>query len=213
MAKGIIFDMDGVLFDTEVLYEKFWILAATKLGYNMTLDDVASIRSTDAKIAKETLKARIGSDFDYENTKALRIKLMKEYTDREGVIIKDGVVIALEYLKSKGYKIALATTSNQNRATDFLKKGKIYSYFDFLMTGDMVSNCKPHPEIYLKAAEGLVLNPTECYAVEDSYNGIRSAYKAGCKVIMVPDRDVVTDECKEKCDAILTKIDEIINIL
>lgn len=212
-VKGAIFDMDGVLFDTEKLYERFWIEAARQLGYEMSLDDVVAIRSTDAKIAKRTLRQRICEDFDYDSVRALRVRLMKEFTDANGVEVMTGVFELFDYLKSQNIKISLATTSNMKRATDYLTKSGLIDYFDYLMTGDLVENSKPHPEIYQKAAEGLGLDPCDCIAVEDSYNGVRSAYNAGCQVIMVPDRDAPTQEMQDKCVLIAENLNEVIKYL
>lgn len=210
VMKGFIFDMDGVLFDTEKLYERFWCEAAEELGFVMNVEDVAAIRSTDAKLARKILKQRCGSDFDYDGVKGLRIRLMHEYTQKHGVEQKPGVRDFLVLLKGKNYKIALATTSNKKRATEFLMQGKLFDFFDWIVSGDLVTKGKPDPEIYLKAAEGLGLNPAECYAVEDSYNGVRSAHAAGCKVIMVPDRDVPDAEMREKTIQIAASLDKIV---
>lgn len=211
--KGAIFDMDGVLFDTEKLYERFWIEAANKLGYEMSLLDVVAIRSTDAKIAKMTLRKRICADFDYDSVRALRVKLMKEFTDANSVEVMPGIFELFDYLKSQNIKIALATTSNMKRATDYLTRSGLIDYFDYLMTGDLVKNSKPNPEIYQKASAGLGLEPYECIAVEDSYNGVRSAYNAGCQVIMVPDRDAPTPEMYEKCIHIVDSAMKIVDLV
>lgn len=196
--KGVIFDMDGVLFDTEKLYEKFWCLAASELGFSMQVEDVAAIRSTDARLAKKILQERIGAEFPYEKVKELRIQRMHEYTSTYGVECKEGVVEFLDFLKTKGYLLAVATTSNMKRTMEFLESSGLALYFDYLMTGDRVTQCKPSPEIYQKAARGLHLSPSECYAIEDSYNGVRSAFNAGCNTIMIPDRDPVIPEMMEK---------------
>lgn len=211
--KAFIFDMDGVIFDTEKLYEYFWIEAAKFYGYAMTLNDVSAIRSTDSKIAKETLQIRICDDFDYEAVKQKRIELMYEYTTQHGVELKPGVMELFYELKEKQYKIALATTSNFKRTMDFLDMWNLAGFFDCIITGDTVANCKPDPEIYLKAANELNIEPSECYAVEDSYNGVRSAYNAGCRVVMVLDRDTETDEMKKKTQKIVSSLYELVSFI
>lgn len=210
MIKGVIFDMDGVLFDTEKLYERFWIEAASLHGFTMTPEDVASVRSTDSNLARKTLKQRLGEEFDYDAIKKLRISLMQEFTRTSGIEVMEGVLELLGFLKRSGLSIALATTSNRQRAEEFLKQGRISEYFDFIMSGDMVVQCKPAPEIYEKAAKGLGFSCEDCIAVEDSYNGVRSAYAAGCQVIMVPDRDVPDEEMAKKCRVIVDNCREII---
>ncbi len=211
MIKGVIFDMDGVLFDTEKLYERFWIEAASLYGFTMTAEDVASVRSTDSNLARKILKQRMGEDFDYDAIKKLRISLMQDFTRSQGIEVMEGVTNLLDYLKKNGISIALATTSNRQRAEEFLKQGRIREYFDFVMSGDMVVRCKPDPEIYEKAVKGLGFSSADCcIAVEDSYNGVRSAYAAGCNVIMVPDRDVPNEEMREKCRSIVDNCRQII---
>ncbi|MCM1468500.1 MAG: HAD-IA family hydrolase, partial [Alistipes sp.] len=125
----------------------------------------------------------------------------------------EGVPGLLDYLKKNGVFIALATVSNRKRAEEFLRQGEISAYFDHIVSGDMVTKSKPDPQIYEKAAEGLGLSCSDCIAVEDSYNGVRSAYAAGCRVIMVPDRDVPDEEMREKCYRIVENCARIIEIL
>ncbi len=210
MIKGVIFDMDGVLFDTEKLYERFWIEAASRYGFTMTAEDVASVRSTDAKLACKILKQRLGGTFDYDAVKKLRIRLMQDFTRSNGIEVMEGVYELLAYLKKHDIRAALATVSNRQRAEEFLKQGGISQYFDFIVAGDMVVNAKPDPEIYQKAAKGLGLPCESCIAVEDSYNGVRSAFRAGCRVIMVPDRDVPDEEMRKSCYRIVDHCAEII---
>lgn len=206
--RGAIFDMDGVLFDTEVLYERFWCEAARQFGFNMTSEHVAAIRSTDSKIAAEILKKMFGADFDYYEVRELRKKLMNDYIDLNGIRIKQGVLKTLRYLKyKKNFRIALATTSNNNRAEKYLAMSGIRDYFDALVCSDMISNGKPDPMIYETAAKEIGLKPIECIAFEDSFNGVRSAYRAGCNTYMVPDRDLPDEEMHLKTKAILNSVD------
>lgn len=213
MIKGVIFDMDGVLFDTEKLYERFWIEAASQYGFIMTVEDVASVRSTDANLARKILKERLGETFDYDAVKKLRISLMQEFTRLNGIEVMEGVRELLDYLKKHGILTALATVSNRQRAEEFLGQGGIAQYFDYIVAGDMVKNAKPDPEIYQKAAKGLGLPCESCIAVEDSYNGVRSAFRAGCRVIMVPDRDVPDEEMQKSCYQIVENCAKIIEYI
>lgn len=201
--------MDGVLFDTEVLYERFWCEAARRFGFDMTPKHVAAIRSTDSKIAEQITKRLLGAEFDYYAVRQLRKELMAEYVDREGIRVKEGVKEILDYFRAEGMKIALATTSNRKRAEKYLRLAGFFEYFDVLICADMVERGKPDPMIYETAAESLGLKPEECYAFEDSYNGVRSAFAAGCHTVMVPDRDAADGEMREKAE-VLDRIDDII---
>lgn len=208
--KGVIFDMDGVLFDTEVLYERFWCEAARQFGFVMTPEHVAAIRSTDSKVAEQITKKMLGQEFDYYAIRELRKKLMGEYVDREGIQVKPGVKDTLEFFQSRGMKIALATTSNKKRAEKYLTLAGVRNYFHELVCGDMIERGKPDPMIYEIAARRIGLLPGECYAFEDSHNGVRSAYRAGCHTIMVLDRDLADEEMREKSEMVLRQMDEII---
>lgn len=196
--QGVIFDMDGVLFDTEVLYERFWCEAARRFGFHMTPEHVAAIRSTDSHLAAQITKRLLGNDFDYAAVRNLRKKLMQDYIEKNGITVKPGVRETLQYFRAAGYKIALATTSNQGRAERYLALTGLRQYFDVLICGDMISRGKPDPMIYETAAQALSLRPEQCMAFEDSYNGVRSAFTAGCKVCMVPDRDMPDEEMRQK---------------
>lgn len=206
--KAAIFDMDGVLFDTEKLYERFWIEAARISGFDMTKDDVSSIRSTDQNTAQRIIKGRLGDAFDYISIRKLRQKLMADYIDNVGIEVKPGVRSTLELLRVNNIKIGLATTSNEKRAKHYLKLGGIYDYFDAVISSDMISRGKPDPMIYLTAAMALNTDTKECIAFEDSYNGVRSAYGAGCHVVMVIDRDMPDAEMREKTEAVTESFDE-----
>ena len=173
--------------DTERLLQKFWCQSANELGYPMTPEHVLSIRSMSAKYAIPHLKKLLGDDFDYHAVRNHRIELMNEYIQKNGIDKKPGLDELLNYLKTTDLKIGVATSTDMKRTKIYLESINIYDYFDKIVCGDMIKNSKPDPDIYLKAASELELNPNECIALEDSPNGILSAYRAGCIPIMIPD--------------------------
>lgn len=185
--NGAIFDMDGLMLDTEKLLVRFWKESASEYGYNMTDENVFGIRSLSRKYSVPLLKSIFGEDFPFNEIRNRRIVLMNDYIDRYGFEVKKGLFELLDYLRSSNYKIAVATATDRERAELYLKKIDAYDYFDAVICGDMVKNGKPEPDIYLTASEELRLSAEECVAFEDSPNGIKSAYSAGCKVIMIPD--------------------------
>jgi HAD superfamily hydrolase (TIGR01509 family) len=187
MIKGAIFDMDGLMLDTEKLLVKFWIQAAKEFGYNMTMENVLEIRSLSRKYSIPKLRGIFGEKFEFEQIRSRRIELMNSYINENGFEIKKGLFELLEHLKNNSYKIAVATATDFERASMYLKQANAFEYFDKIVCGNMVENGKPEPDIYLAAAKELNLEPQECAALEDSPNGIKSAYSAGCKVIMIPD--------------------------
>ena len=185
--SGVIFDMDGLMLDTEKLLTRFWCEAAAFYGFEMTTQHVLGIRSLAAKYAEPHLKGIFGESFDYRAVRAKRIELMNAYIENNGIEKKQGLDELLESLSERGIKLAVATATDRSRTQMYLEKAGVIRYFDEIITGDMIQNGKPDPDIYITAAKQLGLACGECIALEDSPNGIRSAYDAGCKPIMIPD--------------------------
>lgn len=185
--RGAAFDMDGLLIDTEKLYLRFWKEAAAQFGYDMRDEHVFAIRSMARKYSIPKLKSFFGEDFPTEEVRQRRTDLMNEYISQNGIETKKGLFEMLEFLRENGIKAAVATATPRERTLMYLDNIKAAGYFDAVICGDMVTSGKPDPEIYLTAAAELGLPPEECAAFEDSPNGIRSAYAAGCKAVMIPD--------------------------
>ncbi len=188
MIQGVIFDMDGLMLDTEKLLAKYWMQAAREAGFPMELSHVLGIRSLAAIYAKPKLQGIFGEDFDYEAIRSRRRELTAAHIAAHGIEKKPGLDELLAYLKTHGYRIAVATATDRERTMTYLEQVGVAGYFDAFVCGDMVKQGKPNPEIYLTAAAALALPPDACMALEDSPNGIRSAHAAGCKAVMVPDQ-------------------------
>lgn len=211
--KGIIFDMDGLMIDTEKLLHKYWVQAANEFGYPMKIEHVLQIRSLAAKFAIPKLKAMLGEDFDYYKVRARRMELMNQHVEQYGLEKKKGLDELLDYAKKNGYAMAVATATDEERTERYLKSIKKYSYFDEIVCGPMVANGKPEPDIYLEAAKRLQLPVKQCMALEDSPNGILSAYRAGCIPVMVPDLDQPSEETKEMLYGLVSDLTQVIPIL
>lgn len=206
--KGAVFDMDGVLVDTEKLYVRFWIASAADFGYRMTEENVLSIRSLARKFADVKLKSIFGADFPCMQVREHRTELLDAFIEKNGVEPKKGLFDALEYLCSRKIKTAVATATPTERAVKMLNRIGVLTYFDSVVGGDMVQNGKPEPDIYLKAASELTLPPENCAAFEDSPNGIKSAYSAGCRAVMIPDLTPPDEEIMPMISAVYTSLDE-----
>lgn len=189
IINAVIFDMDGVILDSEKVYIRFWCEAGKACGYPFEKKHALAIRSMARPYAIEKLKSFFGEDFDYDLVRNKRIELMGKYVDEYGLEKKPYSDYILKYLKDKGYKTALATATPSERAKKYLKRVELLDYFDEIVSAHMVKRGKPAPDIYEYAAEKLGFKPENCMAVEDSPNGARSAISAGCVTVIVPDMD------------------------
>lgn len=194
--KGVIFDMDGVLLDTEKLYVRFWCEAGRACGYPYEEKHALATRSLAREFAIQRLEGFFGEGFEYDKVRSKRIELMDAYIKENGVDMKPYADEILGWLRDEGYKVALATATPPGRAREYLSGVGLLGYFDKIVCASMVKRGKPEPDIYLRASAELGLKPDECIAVEDSPNGAISAYRAGCKTVMVPDRDEPDEETR-----------------
>lgn len=210
LVKGVIFDMDGLMIDTEKLLKRFWCQAANEFGYPMKEEHVLSIRSLAAKYAIPKLKGYFGEDFDYNTVRSRRMELMNQYIEQHGVEKKKGLDELIVYLKKENIKMAVATATDEVRTKKYLESIGIYHLFDRIVCATMVENGKPAPDIYQKAAELLQLSPENCMALEDSPNGILSAFCAGCIPVMVPDLD---EPNRETLDILYKKVEDLEKVI
>ena len=206
--KGAIFDMDGLMIDTEKLYVKFWIQSAKDFGYDMKPEHVYAIRSLSRKYSIPKLKGFFGQDFPTEDVRSHRTELLNAYVDENGIEVKKGLFTLLDYLRDNGVKMAVATCTPTERSVRYVSRIGAADYFTAVVGGDMIVNGKPDPDIYLAAAKALELLPDECAAFEDSPNGIQSAHSAGCHTIMIPDMTQPDDDLRPLITAVYSSLDE-----
>ena len=197
MEKHIVFDMDGVLFDTERIAARAWRVVGPAYG----LTDIdAAIRycvGRDGRAMQDFLLATYGADFKAVEFALATKQSMQEIIDAEGLPLKPGAADILVHLWKNGWRIGLATSSSRRRAEQNLQVSGLAPYFNAVVTGDMVQRGKPEPDIYLLACRELGTPPESCYAVEDSPNGVRSASAAGLKTILVPDMVEISEEIEK----------------
>ena len=211
--KGVIFDLDGTLLDTEKLYRRFWVEAARKMGYPMEDRHALMIRSMAAVYAEPLLRREVCPEFDYHGVRALRRQIMEEYIDQNGVDPKPDLLKTLAAIKEKGMKIGLATATPEHRARKYLRMVQAEDYFDTVTCADMVKKGKPQPDIYLLACERTGVEPGNALAVEDAPTGIRAAHAAGCLAVMVPDQDQPDEETRALCHAVVEKLSDVLTLL
>ena len=210
--KGAIFDMDGVLIDTEKLYLRFWKEAAAEFGYDMRDEHVFAVRSMARKYSIPKLKSLLGDDFPTEEVRSRRTELMNEYISKSGIETKKGLFRLLNHLRDTGIKIAVATATQRERTLSYLSRISALEFFDAVICGDMVNTGKPAPDIYLTAAAGLGLPPESCAAFEDSPNGLMAAHSAGCFTVMVPDLTQPDDTVLPYIDMVIKDLGEAVSL-
>lgn len=185
--KAVIFDMDGVLFDTERIAVQSWEKAGLELGVSGMGAIVPNVLGFTRESSEAVVKEKIGADFPYD---AFRTRVHDHsfaYFDTNGVPVKDGVEEALVWLRENGYKTAVATSTRRESAMHHFVQTGLVGYFDDFVCGGEVTRGKPAPDTFLLAAEKLKIAPERCVVVEDSPNGLKAAKAAGTIPVMVPD--------------------------
>lgn len=212
--NAVVFDMDGVLTDTEKVYRQCWTRNGMSEGLTaeqmkVVCDRLAGgTRATNALVVKEYL----GEDFDYIPFRKKTMDMFQEYIDEHGIDLKSNVVSTLTELKKRGVKMALATSTDRQKAVDRLTRTGLIDFFDETVCGDEIEKGKPHPDIYLKACEKLKVSPDRAVAVEDSVNGVISASDAGLCTVMVVDLIKPNDITNERADKTCYNIQEILEL-
>lgn len=207
--KAVIFDMDGVLFDTERLCMDSWVAVAREKGIPDMEVFFPSCIGRNLNDIKILFHDYYGDTYDYELFRKQASAHFHDYVDHSGLPVKKGVREILAHLCERRYPVGLASSTHLASVEEHLRRAGIRQYFQNLTTGDMVEHSKPRPDIYLMACESLGVSPSQAMAVEDSPNGIRAAYSAGMIPIMVPDMIAPDEEMREKSTLICEDLFEL----
>ena len=197
MRQGAIFDMDGLLVDSEKLYQRIWNDLARERGVSLGPDFIKEISGTTGVLRENIVDRHFQTDegkaIVEENLRRGREELKKQ------VPLKTGVREILAFFREQGVRIAVASSNNEDQILFNLEKSGIAPYFDAIVSGTEITRGKPAPDIFLKAAEKIQLPPRDCYVFEDSLNGIHAAFAAGCAPVMIPDMMEPTEEIRAIC--------------
>ena len=213
MLKAIIFDMDGLMIDSErVTFECYQEILK---GMNLTMDEefYKTLLGKPLKGIYQRFYDVYGNDFPIEDVIKDVHALMAKRFETEGVPIKTGLKSLLEYLKENNYKTIVATSSNRDRVDTILSQAQITDYFDDSICGDEVTKGKPNPEVFLKSCQKLGVNVDEAIVLEDSEAGIQASYDAGIKVICIPDMKYPEKQYEEKTFKILKDLNDVTEYL
>ncbi|MDB2384132.1 HAD family phosphatase [bacterium] len=206
--SAVVFDMDGVLLDTEILYKKVTFIAAEQFGFAMTEELHLSTVGVPADGSEKIMRAGMPQNFPFEEFDAAWRKMLKQELHKH-VPVKSGVVDLLTWLNANNVPAAVATSTDFEAAHDHLKRADLAKHFSAIVTRGDVQQGKPHPEPFLTAAARLSMDPEDCLALEDSHNGVRAAHAAGMKTVMVPDLLAPTDEIRALCSGVASNLAEI----
>ena len=210
--KAIIFDMDGVILDSESISDITWRKAAEERGLSVNDEILNACRGSNKNDTIVTLKKYYGQDFDSEKFLERTSELFHEIEEKDGIPLLPYAKEILEYLKPR-YRLALASSTRGPTVERQLRAVDVIDFFETRTTGEMVEHSKPNPEIYLMACKSIGMKPEECVAIEDSLNGIRSAHAAGLHPIMVIDKVQPTDEIRNMCVAVFYSLEALKKIL
>lgn len=211
--NALIFDMDGLIFDSERVVQRSWNRCGEILGLGQIGEHIYEMLGFNVVRREKHLKMLYGQDFPMEEFNTITRRIFREIADAEGVPMKPGVKELLDFAKSHNMKTAVATSSRREHSTMLLKRADIWECFDGAVFGDMVTNAKPDPEIYLKAAEAVGVLSEQCIALEDSPAGIQSSYAAGMYPIMIPDMVQPTDEIRGLCWKCFGSLEDVVTLL
>ena len=215
MQKAIIFDVDGTLLDTERIYMQAWREAGAIFGYTVTEEVLMKTRAVQKAIAVKAFQDGCGADFPYEEVRVERMRIGEDliYGSTPQQLLKDGVLEVLEALKEQEIPMAVASSTAYDQTVEHLKHAGLLEYFSVIVGGDMIERGKPNPDIFLKAAELLGAEPKACVVVEDSPAGIKAAYAAGMKPILIPDVVPANPETTAMSVAVLENISQLLAVV
>ena len=213
MIKGVIFDVDGTLLDTERIYMYAWNQAARQAGYELSDAVLLKTRAVSRSIAIRIFKEAMGQDFPYMDIQPERVRIAEEVIAKTNNLLKPGVAMTLGDLKQRGIPMAVASSTNREKTVAHLEHAGLIGYFDAVVGGDMIEKGKPEPDIFLKAAQMLGLQPQYCAVVEDSPAGIPAAYAAGMMPVLIPDCVPENPQTKAMCAAVLVSMEQLLPLL
>lgn len=200
--QAVVFDMDGIIFDSERLIIECWKEVADKYGIADIERACEACLGVNATETREIFKSFYGQDFPYDEYKKEMSEMFHSRYDGGRLPVKVGVKELLQYLKEQGKKVGLASSTRSMVVKQELTDAGLIKYFDVVVGGDMVTRSKPQPDIFLKACEELGVKSEEAFAIEDSYNGIRAASAGKLRPLMVPDLMPVTEEMQELAECV-----------
>ena len=213
MVSGIIFDMDGILIDSERQSNEGWLWAAGQLGVDMPMWLIDSFKGAPAELCCKFFDDYYKGVIDYWEAKELRTQHVYKIRETEGIPVKKGVKDIFEYIRNNGLKCAVATSTRRESAEKTLHEIGVWDYLDAVVYGDEVERGKPEPDIFLRAAKAIGVNPSEAVVVEDSINGIKAGYAADMRVVHIPDTIAIDDDIRKLTYMVCDDLNGLIDVV
>ena len=213
MVSGIIFDMDGVLIDSERQSNEGWLWASEQLGVDMPMWLIDSFKGAPAELCCKFFDDYYKGAIDYWEAKELRTQHVYKIRETEGIPVKKGVKDIFEYIRNNGLKCAVATSTRRESAEKTLHEIGVWDYLDAVVYGDEVEHGKPEPDIFLRAAKAIGISPSEAVVVEDSINGIKAGYAAGMRVVHIPDTIAIDDDIRKLTYMVCADLNGLIDVV
>jgi len=213
MFEAVIFDVDGTLLDTERIGMESWQKAGAMFGYTISMTTLLNTRGISRKEGMKVFRRDLGDAFPYEQIQPIRIQLGEEIVHSGIDLVKPGVRDTLSHFRKQGVPMAVASSTVYSITSEHLSYFGLLPYFDAVVGGDMIEKGKPNPDIFLKAASMLGVQPEKCLVLEDSPAGVCAASAAGMKVILIPDCIPATPPISEKCLTVMDSMAQLIPYL
>lgn len=213
MVQGVIFDMDGLMFDTEPVWGACWAPVCAKYGIEVPEAMVAGVRGCAGETMHAALRKYLGNDAPVEQIWVDEKAMVHEIVANEGVPKKEGLDELLEYLHDCAIPLAVASSSTQEAIRNNLRNGGIDKYFDVLLSGESLGKGKPDPLIFLETAKMLGTEPARTIVLEDSFNGVEAGSRGGFITVMVPDLAQPTDEVRAMATVVIERLDDLIDLM
>jgi HAD superfamily hydrolase (TIGR01509 family) len=211
--QAVIFDMDGLMLNTELLGKEAWSVAVESLGHSLPSEIFLDMVGRNKTASAQVLLDHFGPDFPVEKARDIRKEIGRRPESIAQIKTQPGLIDLLNFLKQAGIPRAVATSSDYDTAIHHLTAVNIISFFDTIVTGNMVNRSKPEPDIFIEAATRLKVGPSRCIILEDSENGIKAAHAAGAIPIMIPDLKAPTPQIRQLTHAICNSLSDALTLI
>ena len=203
-AWGFIFDMDGLIFDTERLFMEQLAVVMAERGYRLSREVYCKSLGLTGKSLEKLMLTEYGMDYPFAQLGRIAREHVDAIAATVGLELKPDIVTLLQWIRRQGLKAAVASSTRSDIVERYLEGAGIRKYFSVIVGGEMVERSKPEPDIFLKAAHLCGFKPEQAVVLEDSENGVRAAVAAGIPVICVPDLKMPEDEVRRMANIVVT---------